>query len=73
VSDVDGYTPAQIKAATTLAAALCELMGVGADAVLNHKDWAPGRKNDTLLTRKWWKKKVRRRLLANKAKRLIGR
>jgi len=73
VSDVDGYTPAQIKAATTLAAALCELMGVGADAVLNHKDWAPGRKNDTLLTRKWWKTKVRRRLLANKAKRLIGR
>ncbi len=73
VTDVDGYTPEQIKAATTLAAALCELMGVSAGSVLNHKDWAPGRKNDTLLARKWWQKKVRRQLRKNKLKRLVGR
>jgi N-acetyl-anhydromuramyl-L-alanine amidase AmpD len=71
--DVDGYTPAQIKAATILAAAMCELMGVTADSVLNHADWAPGRKNDTLLPRSFWQGKVRRKMLANKATRLLRR
>ncbi len=73
VTDVDGYTPQQIKAAIQLAAAMCELMGVKADSVLNHADWAPGRKNDTLLPRNWWIKKVRRQMARNKAKRLLRR
>lgn len=71
VSDVDGYTPEQIAAATTLAAAMCELMGVGAKTVLNHKDWAPRRKNDTLLTRAFWQRRVRRKMLANRVRNLV--
>lgn len=71
VTDVDGYTPQQIKSAVTLAALLCELMDRPAESVINHGDWAPGRKNDTLLPMKWWQKKVKRKIIANKAKRLI--
>lgn len=71
INSVDGYTPEQVKAATILAATLCELMGVSHKCVINHKDWAPGRKNDTLLPITFWRKKVRRQMLRNKAKRLI--
>ncbi len=71
VNSTDGYTREQVKAATILAATICELMGVDAKCVINHKDWAPGRKNDTLLPIEFWRKKVKRQLLANKAKRLI--
>ena len=71
VTDVDGYTPEQMKAATILAATICELMGVDQHAVLNHKDWAPRRKNDTLLDRALWQRRVRRRLRLAKAKRLV--
>lgn len=71
VTDVDGYTPEQVKAATILAATLCELMGVDASCVLNHADWAPGRKNDTLLPRSWWQKRVKRRLRWQAARRMI--
>lgn len=73
VTDVDGYTPEQIKSATVLAAALCELMGTSHRSVLNHADWAPGRKNDTLLPRKFWIKKVRRQLRKNKIARVFKR
>lgn len=73
VTDVDGYTKEQIKAATALAAALCELMEVPAGAVLNHADWAPGRKNDTLLPRSFWIKKVQRQLQKNKIARMFKR
>ena len=71
VNSVDGYTREQVKAATILAATLCELMGVNEKCVINHKDWAPGRKNDTLLPIEFWRKRVKRQLLRNKAKRLI--
>lgn len=71
VDSVDGYTREQVKAATILAATLCELMGVNEKCVINHKDWAPGRKNDTLLPIEFWRKRVKRQLLRNKAKRLI--
>ena len=71
VTDVDGYTPEQVKAATILAATLCELMGVDDKSVINHKDWAPGRKNDTLLTKEFWRKRVKRRLRWQAAKRVI--
>lgn len=71
VTSTDGYTRAQVRAATHLAAAICELMGVDHKAVINHKDWAPGRKNDTLLDKEFWRKRVKRRLLLNKAKALI--
>ena len=71
VTDVDGYTPEQIKAATILAATICELMGVDASCVLNHADWAPGRKNDTLLPRSWWQRRVKRRLRWQAAKRIV--
>ena len=71
VTDVDGYTPEQIKAATILAATICELMGVDASCVLNHADWAPGRKNDTLLPRSWWQRRVKRHLRWQAAKRIV--
>ena len=71
VTDVDGYTPEQIKAATILAATICELMGVNASCVLNHADWAPGRKNDTLLPRSWWQRRVKRHLRWQAAKRIV--
>jgi N-acetyl-anhydromuramyl-L-alanine amidase AmpD len=71
VTDVDGYTPEQVKAATILAATICELMGVDDKSVINHKDWAPGRKNDTLLTKEFWRKKVKRRLRWQAAKRVV--
>jgi N-acetyl-anhydromuramyl-L-alanine amidase AmpD len=71
VTDVDGYTPEQIKAATILAATICELMGVDDKCVLNHKDWAPGRKNDTLLPRSWWQRRVKRHLRWQAAKRIV--
>ena len=71
VTSVDGYTREQVRAATILAATICELMGVNEKAVINHKDWAPGRKNDTLLDKEFWRKRVKRRLLVNKARRLI--
>lgn len=71
VTDVDGYTPEQIKAAAILAATICELMGVDASCVLNHADWAPGRKNDTLLPRSWWQRRVKRHLRWQAAKRIV--
>jgi hypothetical protein len=71
VTDVDGYTPEQVKAATILAATLCELMGVDDKCVINHKDWAPGRKVDTLLTKEFWRKRVKRHLRWQKAKRIV--
>ena len=71
VTDVDGYTPEQVKAATILAATICELMGVDEKCVINHKDWAPGRKNDTLLPKEFWRKRVKRQLRLNKIKRVI--
>lgn len=71
ITDVDGYTPEQIKAATILAATICQLMGVDASCVLNHADWAPGRKNDTLLPRSWWQRRVKRHLRWQAAKRIV--
>jgi N-acetyl-anhydromuramyl-L-alanine amidase AmpD len=71
VTDVDGYTPEQVKAASILAATICELMGVDEKSVINHKDWAPGRKNDTLLTKEFWRKKVKRHLRWQAAKRIV--
>lgn len=71
ITDVDGYTPEQIKAATILAVTICQLMGVDASCVLNHADWAPGRKNDTLLPRSWWQRRVKRHLRWQAAKRIV--
>ena len=71
VTDTDGYTPEQVKAATILAATLCQLMGVNSKCVINHKDWAPGRKVDTLLTKEFWRKRVKRHMRLASVKRLV--
>lgn len=71
ITDTDGYTPQQIKAAAILAATLCRLMGVPARCVINHADWAPRRKNDTLLPIAFWRRRVRNRMRRAAAKALI--
>lgn len=40
------WSDAQIKAYIRVNAALCDMMGRGADWVCGHKEWAPGRKID---------------------------
>lgn len=48
-SDVDGFTPEQFDALARLNAALLDMLGAkGEGRIINHKTWAPGRKNDTL-------------------------
>lgn len=71
-SDVDGFTKAQVKATVLLTAAMCELMGTNHRGVIRHRDWAPGRKPDVGQDLKWWRKKIKRQLRKNKAKRAIG-
>lgn len=71
--DVDGITRAQVRATIRLTAAMCELMGVGAGAVIGHKEWAPGRKNDPLQDMNWWRKRVKSRLKRNRLLRRLGK
>ena len=71
ITDPNGYTREQIRAASILAATICKLMGVNETCVINHATWAPGRKNDTLLPVEFWRKKVKRRLRLAAAKALI--
>ena len=82
VDEVDGYTPQQVKAAAQLAAALCNLMGLSQRSVITHAAWTNGvfdgnprlptfgRKNDTLLSVGFWRRRVRLRLAALRARRL---
>ena len=84
-TDVDGYTPQQIESATNLADALCDQMGVSARAVITHAAWTNGgfdgnprlptygRKNDTLLPVKFWRRRVRVATLKFRARRLLKR
>jgi hypothetical protein len=46
-------------------------MGVDSKCVINHKDWAPGRKVDTLLTKEFWRKRVKRHMRLASVKRLV--
>ena len=71
ITDPNGYTREQIRAASILAATVCRLMKVDESCVINHATWAPGRKNDTLLPVEFWRKKVKRRLRLAAAKALI--
>lgn len=85
VDEVDGYTPEQIESASKLAAALCDLMGVSHRAVITHAAWTNGefdgnprlptygRKNDTLLGVGFWRRRVRLKMLALRARRLLDR
>lgn len=50
----NGYTDAQIEAASRLTAALLDMLKVPTSAAINHKDYAPGRKSDTLMSKQWW-------------------
>lgn len=59
-SKFNGYTDAQIKATAKLTAALLNMMNVPTSAVMNHKDYAPGRKYDTLLSKGFWRNKVQK-------------
>lgn len=65
-SEADGMTRKQVRAAVKLTAAMCELMGVSHKAVIGHKEWTPGRKNDPLQDMKWWRRRVRRRMRRNR-------
>jgi len=83
IDEVDGYTPEQIEAASKLAAALCDLMGLSHRSVITHAAWTNGdfdnnprlptygRKNDTLLGVKFWRRRVRLKMLALRARRLL--
>lgn len=85
IDEVDGYTPEQVEASSTLAAALCDLMGVSHRAVITHAGWTNGafdgnprlptygRKNDTLLSIKYWRRRVRLKMLKLRARRLLNR
>ncbi|TEX50932.1 MAG: hypothetical protein B7C55_08250 [Actinomycetales bacterium mxb001] len=86
VTDTDGITPEQVESFTRLCVALCELMDIDEKSICRHADWTDGgpkfggpwlptrgRKNDTLVPTEFWRKAVRRRRLANRVKRLIGR
>ena len=85
VDQVDGYTPEQIDSATKLAAALCDLMQVSHRGVITHAAWTNGdfdgnprlptygRKNDTLLPVKFWRRRVRLEMLKMRARRLLKR
>lgn len=76
-SDVDGITPAQVRSAVLVSAAVLLLMGRDAKSLIRHRDWAPGRKNDVLQPLPYWRGKVRRRLawlrLQRAAARVAGR
>lgn len=85
IDEVDGYTPEQIEAASTLAAALCDLMGVSVKGVITHAAWTNGlfdgnprlptygRKNDTLLSVGFWRRRVRLKMLSLRTRRLLDR
>ena len=48
-SDVDGFTPEQFDSLARLDAVLLDLLGAkGEGRIINHRTWAPHRKNDTL-------------------------
>jgi N-acetyl-anhydromuramyl-L-alanine amidase AmpD len=59
-SKFNGYTDAQVEATAKLTAALLNMLNVPTSAVLNHKDYAPGRKYDTLLPKEFWRRKVQK-------------
>ena len=61
-STADGITPAQVDATTRAAAALVQLLGKNETAVIRHRDWAPGRKNDVLQPLSTWRDLIRARL-----------
>jgi N-acetyl-anhydromuramyl-L-alanine amidase AmpD len=85
VTDVDGITPQQVESVTKLCVALCGLMKIDEKSVIRHRDWTDGgfgknpwlptrgRKNDVLQPLEWWRKKIKRALLASKIKGLFGR
>ena len=85
IDQVDGYTPEQIESASKLAAALCDLMGLSHRGVITHAAWTNGefdgnprlptygRKNDTLLGVGFWRRRVRLKMLALRARRLLNR
>lgn len=50
----NGYTAAQRTAAAHLSAALLDMMGRSTGCAINHRTWAPHRKNDTLLPDSYW-------------------
>lgn len=53
-SGANGYTDKQVEAASRLTASLLDAMNVPTSASMNHKDYAPGRKQDTLMAKQWW-------------------
>lgn len=57
-SGANGYTDAQVIAASKLSAALLNMMKAPTSAAMNHKDYAPGRKTDTLLSKEFWQAKI---------------
>jgi hypothetical protein len=61
-SEVDGFTPAQVRAAAKVAAALCKLLGKTETAVIRHRDWAPGRKTDVLQPLAFWRALIKTEL-----------
>lgn len=85
VTDTDGITPEQVESFTRLCVALCGLMGIDEKSLIRHADWTDGgfdgnpwlptrgRKNDTLVPLKFWRKKLKRALLTARVKSLFSR
>ena len=63
VDNVNGYTVAQKSATAALTRELLALMGATVECAINHRTWAPGRKNDTLMSDAEWHALIRAALV----------
>jgi len=61
VSVVDGITPAQFTATSSLSRELLAMMAATPENAINHRTWAPGRKDDTLYADALWQGLIRKK------------
>ena len=62
-NDKKGMTPAQVDAVAKLCASLATLVKGNENAVIRHKDWAPGRKIDVRQPLAFWRAQIKKAML----------